>query len=423
MCKSTTAVEAAAAAASVASGTTGTTGATTAPGTTTGATTTAATTEKANFVDIDIEGKDNSDDKSTISFDSVMSKVHGGLDSLSSSEQLLILSITMFLFFGAHNLLQEAIMKIPDFKYGVMLGYMEVLGVTIWSYLERTYVSGEKGRVAPLSAYPFLTLCLMGSSALSTMSLNYINFPTKVVFRSCKLLPTMFVATIINKRTFSKMEYLCAFAVCAGLVVFAAADWRLMPSFNPIGLVLVSLSVIADSITPNMQENLFKQGCTRLEVTLYSNFFTLVAMTFTTILSGDLVGILKHAMVDRQLMIYMIIYTTIAYVAISAFMGIVKRFGAVIGVLLSTARKGMTLILSFLLFPKAFSWWYLVGALLVLGGLLASSMIKQKKKAAAGKKSGKKINSEIQPLVKDEVSDVDLEMQGNEEAQEKVVQN
>lgn len=351
---------------------------------------------------------------------SMAEKWAGGIDSLSSTEQMLVLSVTMFTFFGAHNLLQEAIMKIPGFKYGVMLGYMEVLGVTIWSYLERTYISHEKGRVAPLSSYPLLTLCLLGSSALSTMSLNYINFPTKVVFRSCKLLPTMFVATVINKRTFSSVEYCCAFAVCAGLVMFAAAEWTLTPTFNPVGLILVSLSVIADSITPNMQESLFKQGCSRLEVTLYSNFFTLVAMTVTTLLSGDLVGIVKHAMEDRQLMMYMIIYTTIAYVAISAFMSIVKRFGAVVGVLLSTARKGMTLVLSFLLFPKAFSWCYAVGAALVLGGLMASSLMKQRKKA---KKQGMESKLEIlsakteetEPLNAEDSEDSDLASEESDE--------
>jgi len=231
----------------------------------------------------------------------------------------------------------------------------------------------------------------------------------------------MFVATVINKRKFSSTEYSCAFAVCAGLVVFAAADWRLTPTFSPVGLILVLLSVVADSITPNMQENLFKQGCSRLEVTLYSNFFTLVAMTITTILSGDLVGILKHAMVDRQLLVYMIIYTTIAYVAISAFMSIVKRFGAVVGVLLSTARKGMTLILSFLLFPKAFSWCYVLGASLVLGGLLASSLIKQKKKMKAIKdvqQIDEVIKAETEPLNNKETEvNSDSESQGDLEMQ------
>jgi drug/metabolite transporter (DMT)-like permease len=64
----------------------------------------------------------------------------------------------------------------------------------------------------------------MGSSYLSTVGLNYINYPTKVVFRSCKLIPTMLVALIINKEMFSPSEIGSAVAVCAGLILFAFAD-------------------------------------------------------------------------------------------------------------------------------------------------------------------------------------------------------
>lgn len=232
--------------------------------------------------------------------------------------------------------------------------------------------------MAPLSAYPLLTFCLLSSSALSNLALNFINFPTKVVFRSCKLIPTMLVASLVNKKVFTLKEYLCALAVCAGLVLFAAADWRYTPSFHPIGLILVGLSVCADAILPNAQERLFKLGSSRLEVTFYTNLLTLAAMTITTYISGDLVGLYKFASLkeNRSLQIYMILYTCVAYFAVSMHMSVVKRFGGVAAVVLATARKGMTLVLSFLLFPKAFSWFYVWGALLVLGGLLASSLFK-----------------------------------------------
>ena len=299
-------------------------------------------------------------------------------ESLPKQMQLALLTFMMFLFFGVHNVLQEAIVKVPGFSYGVMLGYMEVLAVTICSYLERRYIAQEEGRVAPLSAYPLLTLCLMASSSLANLSLNYINFPTKVVFRSCKLLPTMIIATIINKRIFKLSEYVSAIAVCAGLVMFAAADWKMTPSFSPVGLVLVSLSVCADAVLPNAQEKLFRGGSSRLEVTLYTNFFTLIAMTVLTLASGDLVGLFRFALRDSQLTLYLCIYTAISYVAISTYMNIVKRFSGVTAVLLATARKGMTLMLSFLLFPKPFSWFYVAGAMLVLGGLLVASLMKQK---------------------------------------------
>ena len=248
--------------------------------------------------------------------------------------------------------------------------------VSICSYIERKYVAKETGRVAPLSSYPLLTACLMASSALSNMSLNYINFPTKVVFRSCKLIPTMIIATIINRRVFKSVEYLSALAISVGLIVFAAVDWRLTPSFNPTGLALVSTSVIADAILPNAQERNFRLGASRLEVTLYTNFFTLIAMTFTTLWSGDFFSVIKLAKMDHHLAVFMAVYTAISYIAISLFMTIVKKYGGVTAVLLGTARKAMSLILSFMFFPKAFSWYYVLGASLVLGGLTVASLTK-----------------------------------------------
>jgi adenosine 3'-phospho 5'-phosphosulfate transporter B3 len=77
-------------------------------------------------------------------------------------------------------------MSVPGFHFGVMLGYLEVFGVTVCSYIERRFVSKETKRVAPLSAYPLLTFCLMSSSSLSNLALNYINFPTKVYVDSLR---------------------------------------------------------------------------------------------------------------------------------------------------------------------------------------------------------------------------------------------
>merc|ERR1712012_1488026 len=101
----------------------------------------------------------------------------------------------------------------------------------------------------------------------------------------------MVISTIINKRVFKSIEYGAAIAISIGLIVFTAADWKLTPSFNSIGLVLVSLSVIADAILPNAQEKVFNLGASRLEVTYFTNLFTLTAMTLTTLMSGDLLGV------------------------------------------------------------------------------------------------------------------------------------
>merc|ERR1712157_492338 len=161
-------------------------------------------------------------------------------------------------------------------------------------------------------------------------------------------------------------------------------------------------------------------GSSRLEVTVYTNFFTLIAMTWTTHMGGDLKGMLHAASQNRTLAIYMVIYTSISYIAISTFMVIVKRYGAVTGVLLATARKAMTLILSFIFFPKQFSWGYVFGSILVLGGLLFSSLLKQKEQIYAMiesyyiKKNNNNITNDGNSLNSNKIA-IDLENNSNDD--------
>ena len=68
--------------------------------------------------------------------------------------------------------------------------------------------------------------------------------------------------------------------------------------------------------------------------------------------------------------------------------------------LLGTARKAMSLILSFLFFPKAFSWYYVLGASLVLGGLTVASLTK--------KLNNKNDISKYQPVNQKEAEDEEM---------------
>jgi adenosine 3'-phospho 5'-phosphosulfate transporter B3 len=325
------------------------------------------------------------------------------LDSLPASQQMALVGLLMFLFFGMHNILQEAIVNLLNViasdenggdsrredegdrgremndhgNWTLMLGYAEVIGVLAFSYLERVHLTTERGRVAPLTAYPLLTLCLLASSSLSNMSLSYIGMPTKVVFRSCKLVPTMIIATVVNQKRFHSYEYICALAICAGLVLFALADYEIDPvQFNPMGLLLVSGSVVADAILPNAQEHLFHAGSSRLEVTVYSNFYSFVVMTIYTLGNGTLLQFGKVVCHNGTLALYFAVYTVLSYISISCYMNLVKRFGGVTAVVLTTARKAMTLVLSFVLFPKGFSWLYVHGSVLVLGAVMMASICK-----------------------------------------------
>jgi adenosine 3'-phospho 5'-phosphosulfate transporter B3 len=292
----------------------------------------------------------------------------------------------LFLFFGLHNLLQEAILALPSSPSAIVLAFLEVLGVTIFTYLERklTLTKSELTRRTSLSSFALLTFLLLTSSSLSNLSLNYLNYPTKVVFRSCKLIPTMITATVLHKRVYKHTQYIAAFAICLGLILYTMASDNsssIVPASRPIGLVLVTLSVCADAVLPNAQEALFKNGATRSEVTLYTNILVLITMTASLVASGDLSSLYTFALSSNTAAFYLICYTCVSYLAITLHMTTIKAFGGVTTVLIGTARKAMTIVLSFVFFPKEFSWYYVAGTVLVLGGLANAELEKARDKS------------------------------------------
>lgn len=146
------------------------------------------------------------------------------------------------------------------------------------------------------------------------------------------------------------------------------------------------VSVCADAFLPNFQERVFDQGSSRLEVTFFTNILCLTFMTIAFTATGDLPLAFAYAMANPHALYLMIIYTFLAYIAITFHMALVKEFGGIVTVLVGNARKAMTIVLSFLLFPKPMSPLYIVGGVLVFGSLIGNAYMKEK--VSGGKRGG-----------------------------------
>ena len=72
-------------------------------------------------------------------------------------------------------------------------------------------------------------------------------------------------------------------------------------------------------------------------------------------------------------------YTIVAFLAISSHMQMVRSFGGIAAVFIGNARKALTIVLSFVLFPKPNSYLYVLGGILVFGSLTANGFMQEKK--------------------------------------------
>lgn len=194
----------------------------------------------------------------------------------------------------------------------------------------------------------------------------------------------MLIALLYNNKKVLWFEFAFGSFISVGMILFAVADFQVYPKFDAIGIILVSISVIADAFLPNFQERVFDHGSSRVEVTFFTNIITLFIMTLAFTPSGDIPKSFSYAMANPHALYLFVIYTFLAYIAITFHMALVKEFGGITTVLVGNTRKAITIVLSFILFPKPMSIFYIYGGVLVFGSLIGNAFMKEKYNSGNG---------------------------------------
>lgn len=83
--------------------------------------------------------------------------------------------------------------------------------------------------------YLLLGLILLGSMGFSNASLGYLNYPTQVIFKCCKLIPVMIGGVLIQRKVYKIIDIMAALCMCVGLILFTLADSKISPYFSLLG--------------------------------------------------------------------------------------------------------------------------------------------------------------------------------------------
>jgi drug/metabolite transporter (DMT)-like permease len=305
--------------------------------------------------------------------------------------------------------------------------------------------------IIKISPYLVLSLVVSFSNVCKSASARYVSFPTKVIFRSTKLIPVMIVASILNidkQRKYGRLDFLAALMLCMGAVGYGLGEHSLNYDKNDsyFGLLLLTGSVLCDAFTPNIKQwlmnpttkiqrhnepvvdvdnqgtkmiwpkNLASSSLSSLTSTLpdiiiydssggsehkqviakrlprkqprfldrgglglsatelMTNIYAVGCLglfAFMTVTGhmGDAVG---EAMVRPHLFANLTMIGTALSTAVFAHTRLIKESGAVTAVTVTTLREFVTVLLSYLIYPKIFSTLHAISALSVFGGILLS---------------------------------------------------
>lgn len=282
------------------------------------------------------------------------------ITNYSQTAQFSICTFAVFVFFILYGYMQELIFTIDGFKpFGWYLTLVQFFFYTLFGLTEK-YLQGVGSRKIPIKTYALLALLTLGTMGCSNSSLAYLNYPTQVIFKCCKLIPVMIGGIIIQKKLYGVLDFCAASLMCVGLILFTLADSMVVPNFNMTGVIIISIALLCDAIIGNVQEKSMKShGATNVEVVLYSYSIGLAYLFAFMFVSGDLfkgyVFFSEDSLVKYG---YAFVFSLTGYLGIQIVLTLVRTCGAFVAVTVTTCRKAVTIIFSFLFFSKPFVFQY-----------------------------------------------------------------
>ncbi|KAH8418217.1 hypothetical protein KR222_001066, partial [Zaprionus bogoriensis] len=319
------------------------------------------------------------------------------LSYYNRTSQFLLSCAGVFILYIIYGYLQELIFTVEGFRpYGWFLTLVQFAYYIGFGLVERrleAYRSSGAGsssslwsvepapRCIPLRTYLVLAGLTLGTMGLSNSSLGYLNYPTQVIFKCCKLIPVLVGSIIIQGKRYGPLDFAAALAMCVGLAWFTLADSQMSPNFNSLGVAMISGALLCDAVIGNVQEKAMREHkAPSSEVVFYSYGLGFVYLFVIMLLTGNFFSgfafCLAHPLESFG---YGFLFSLSGYLGIQFVLALVRSSGAPLAATVTTARKAVTIAFSFLLFSKPFTMQYVWSGLIVVFGIYLNVYSKKNK--------------------------------------------
>ncbi|CAI4230721.1 unnamed protein product [Auanema sp. JU1783] len=282
--------------------------------------------------------------------------------------QFLALASAIFVLYIGYGYMQELIFKLPGMKpFGWYLTLIQFFVYSGLGYCE-CLLWHDTSRRIPLKVYVLIAFFTVATMGLSNASVGYLNYPTQVIFKCCKLIPVLIGGIIIQGKRYGCLDIFAAILMSLGLIMFTLADSQVSPNFEPRGYVMISGALLADAVIGNIQEkNMKKFGGSSNEVVLYSYSIGSMYILGYVVVTGEIFDAFIFFWQNPwKTYGYALLFGLLGYLGVNVVLTLIKVSGALVAVTVTTLRKAVTIILSFVLFSKPFSVDYIWAGLVIL---------------------------------------------------------
>jgi len=210
----------------------------------------------------------------------------------------------VFLFSLLYGILQELIsVSIFNRKLGLFQALMQFIGYTSWSYYFRQITGRNQGSShlnmvynhkplnVPFKWYIILSLFRALDLSMTNMAMAYINYPAKTLMKSSRVVFTMLFGAVIQRKKYQFVDYIVVLLMVLGLLLFMHAEVINSAVFHPLGIIMLTISLLCDGAISNMSESIMRQyDIEQDEFIFWLYSIATVVVMFATSLSDDFIN-------------------------------------------------------------------------------------------------------------------------------------
>lgn len=259
----------------------------------------------------------------------------------------------IFSTFLLHGYSHETLYKTYQFKETVFLTFAQLLGYASLSFPAARHIfTGKIPMKAPMKLYIITGVSLGLSMALANYAALHLSYATEVLFKSSKLIPVMIGNIIFLKKKPKLTEVISVLLIVIGLIGISLGDLRGKNKFSVSGIIAVISSLCIDAFASNMEDKIMSvYGASQDETIFVLYGFASILFGSISIINGEMKDGIARCIENPVSVVYILIFSLLGALGIQFVYLIMKVFGSLFTVTVTSVRKALTVVTSFIMFP------------------------------------------------------------------------
>lgn len=278
-------------------------------------------------------------------------------------KKLLLCCVGIFVCYFYYGILQEKITRVPygengeKFTYPMTLVFSQCVVNSIFAFSIIKLYHGDTRDETSKVMYFLCALCYLGAMLASNKALQYINYPTQVLGKSCKPIPVMILGALLANKRYPLIKYLCVLLIVLGVALFLYKDKKTTAAHQPkfgFGELLLVVSLTLDGLTGACQDRMRAKGPTNSHhMMLAVNMWSILVLGSSIVLTGE-----AWRFIDFCSRYPYVLWNILGFCIMSAlgqnfiFMT-VSNFGPLPCSIATTTRKFFTILFSVIFFGNS----------------------------------------------------------------------